>query len=470
MKADHFDLVVIGSGPAGEKGAAQAAYHGRKVAVVERVDGPGGATVRNAGIPTKTLRETALFVSGFRKKELYGVRVHLDPQKTFDQLRARTASVSAAMAEAVARNLQRHGIEFVRGAARLGPGRTVRVTGTEGERTLGADVILIATGSRPFRPPSISFDDPDVLDSETLLEVERPFGSAVIIGGGPVGCEYASVFAALGLEVTLVDAGERLLPMMDGEVSRLLERSFAAAGVEVRAQRSLRSVSREAGKLRVELDDGGALSPDKLLFAAGRVGNVHGLGLEEAGVKLDPRNRVIVDENYRTSVQGIYAAGDVIGPPALASVSMEQARVAICHAFDIRFKLAVDPVPPIAVYTMPEVAGVGMTEEAAQGAGLDYEVGRGWLAQNTRAVIAGDTEGLIKLVFDRQSLRLLGAHVISEEAAELVHQGQAVLNLGGHVDYFIQTTFGVPTWAEAYKYAAYDGLTRVERRAAAARS
>lgn len=460
----RFDLVVIGSGPAGEKGATQAAYHGKRVAIVERAPEPGGAAVSNAGIPTKALRETALYVSGFHKKEIYGVSLHLDPVQTFERLRTRSSAVSAAMSAAVRRNLERHGIELIRGSARLDAGRRVHVCSHDGsERVLDADAVLIATGSRPLRPPAIPFDDPDVVDSEGILALDRPFQSVAIVGAGAVGCEFASIFTALGIGVTLIDISDRALPFLDREISELLVEPFRAAGMDVRLGCRVGAVTRERAGLRVELDGGNVVRPDKLLFAAGRVGNTDGLGLRDAGVEVDERGRVVVDGHYRTTSECIYAAGDVIGAPALSSVSMEQARVAMCHAFDIRFKPAVDPVPPVAAYSIPEGASVGMTEEAARQAGVDYEVGRSWFADNARAVIAGATEGLVKLIFERDSHRLLGAHVISDEAGELIHQGQAVLNHGGRIDYFIHTTFGVPTRTEAYKYAAYDGLTPVER-------
>jgi NAD(P) transhydrogenase len=274
--------------------------------------------------------------------------------------------------------------------------------------------------------------------------------SLVVIGGGAIGCEYASIFSALGSDVTLVDSGPRLLPFMDGEISAALADTFRSFGMT-------------AEGLRVELRDGTVLRPEKLLFAAGRAGNTENLGLEDAGVATDDRGRVVVDERYQTNVPGIYAAGDVIGPPALASVSMEQGRVAACFAFDIPFKKTVDPLAPFGVYSIPEVAMVGHTTESAAAAGLDCESGRSLFEANARAAIQGSTDGMIKLVFTRDEGRLVGVHVLGESATELVHQGQAVISLGGTVDWFIHSTFNVPTLSEAYKYAAYDGLRRIGR-------
>jgi NAD(P) transhydrogenase len=458
-------MVVIGSGPAGEKAAAQAAYFGKRVAIVERSPAPGGAVVQNGEIPSKTLRETALYITGFRRREVYGLGLTLDPDATVRQLRARTATVIETMTDEVRANLDRHAIELVQGEARLGQDRTVHVTLDDGrERALQGHVILIATGSRPLRPESVPFDDPDVYDSETVLDIDRPFASLVVIGGGAVGCEYASIFTALGVEVTLVDSGERLLSFFDAEISELLARAFSRIGMRLVLGGGRALVSRDDDGLKCALASGEEIRPDKVLFASGRVGNVEGLGLEEAGVQVDARHRIVVDEEFRTTAQAVYAAGDVLGPPALASVSMEQGRVAACYALGIPFKETVDPMPPFGVYSVPEAAMVGLTEADAAMQGVDYEVGRGWFAGNTRATIAGATDGLVKLVFRRDTRELLGVHVLGDHAAELIHQGQAVLNYGGTIDYFIHSTFNAPTESEAYKYAAYDGLQRLQRR------
>lgn len=459
---DRFDMVVIGSGPAGEKAAAQAAYFGRRVAVVERSPSPGGAAVGNAVVPSKTLRETALYITGFRRREVYGLGLTLDPEATVAQLRTRTTEVVETMTDAVRRNLERHAVELVRGDARLGSDRTVHVTLDDGrERVLHGDVVLIAAGSRPFHPPSVPFDDPDVHDSETVLDIDRPFASMVVVGGGAVGCEYASIFTALGVEMTLVDAGDRLLSFLDCEISQLVADAFSRMGMRLLLGGGRAALVRDDSGLRCTLASGEEIRPDKVLFASGRVGNTDGLGLENAGIQVDSRNRIVVDETFRTTAESIYAAGDVLGPPALASVSMEQGRVAACHAIGIPFKEIVDPMPPFGVYSVPEAAMVGLTEEGATAEGIDYEVGRGWFAGNTRATISGATDGLVKLVFRREDRKLLGVHVLGDNATELVHQGQAVLHFGGTIDYFIDSTFNMPTESEAYKYAAYDGLQRL---------
>jgi NAD(P) transhydrogenase len=460
---DDFDLIVIGSGPAGEKGAAQAAYFGKRVAIVEREARVGGAPVNSGGLPTKTLRETALYLTGYRKRELYGIGLDLAPDLTLARMRARAAAVSEVAGRLVRANIERHGMTLVHGVARLLPDRTVEVRLSEGTtRILRASVVLIASGSRPFRPREVPFDDPDVHDSDTILTTERMPGSLVVIGGGPVGCEYASIFGALGARVTLVDRADRLMPFLDEEASDQVRACFTDMDVGLRLGSPTADVARVDGQLRVTLADE-TLTADQVLFAAGRSGNTEELGLEAAGVELDARGRVIVDGEYRTAAAGVFAAGDVIGPPALASVSAEQGRVAMCHAFDIPFKETVDPLPPFGIYSIPEVAMVGMTEAAAVAAGIETASGRYHFVTNPRSLIAGTTYGFIKLVFRRDDRRLLGVHIVGEEAAELIHIGQAVLHAGETIDRFIHSTFNIPTRAEAYKYAAYDGLGRLSK-------
>jgi NAD(P) transhydrogenase len=467
VEAEHYDLVVIGSGPAGEKGAAVAAYHGRRVVMVERRPTVGGTAVNTGGIPTKALRDVAVQLGRARRRITDGLTLELDLETMLEQLRIRAGAVSAVMADEVAINLDRHAIEVVHGQARLGPGRTVSVATDAGpSRTLHGDVVLIATGSHPVRPPTIPFDGRTVVDSDEIVALDRPFRSVLVVGAGAVGCEYASIFAAIGMQVCLVDAGPRLLPVLDAEVAGLLRTSLCDAGIDVRLGTTVTSVAHDGDGLVVALSDGTEARVERLLFAAGRAGNTGELGLHEAGVELDGAGRIVVDARFRTTADGVLAAGDVLGPPGLASVSMEQARVAVSHAFGFPLRQAVDRLVPVGIYAIPEVAAVGLTEEQVAAAGLDYEVGRGWMARNTRAVISGDTEGVVKLVFERAGGRLLGVHILGAEASELVHLGQAVIRHGGTIDEFVQTTFNVPTRTDAYKYAAYDGLKHVATRAA----
>ncbi len=469
---ERYDLVVVGSGPAGEKAAVQAAYFGKRVAIVERHELLGGAGVTQAGmIPTKTLREAALYVTGFRKRDIYGVRVELDQREVYSKLRTRTEEVIQTMARAVRQNVDRHRIELVRGAARLaGGGEVIVSTRRGGERRLSGDAIIIATGSRPYHPPGIPFEDPDILDAEEVLEIGDPPNSVVVVGGGAIGCEHASIFTALGAHVTLVDRGERLLSYVDAELSNILARTFTSMGMSLRLGTGTETVERDEKGLRIVLSDGTELRPDKLLVASGRSGNTESLDLAAAGVEMDDRGRIIVDNNFVTSAPGVYAAGDVIGPPALASTAMEQGRVAACHAFDIDFKDMVDPTPPTGVYSIPEIAAVGLTEQEAAAQGIAYLVGRGRFEANSRANIGGSTDGMIKLVFAKSDRTLLGVHILGESATESIHVGQAAMKHGDTIDYFIDTTFNVPTYCEAYKYAAYDGLQRWQESQVEARS
>jgi NAD(P) transhydrogenase len=466
MTADAiaYDLVVVGGGPAGEKAAAQAAFWGKRVAVVDRSPQPGGAMVGGA-VSSKTMREAALYLTGFKQRDAYEVSIDLTPEVAAERLRRRTDAVVQMMTDSAVENMRRHGVDFVRGNASLGPGRSVVVKPTDGgaPRTLAAEAVIITTGSRPFHPPGVPFDGTDVLDSDAAALLDRPLRSLVVVGGGAVGCEFASIFTALGADVTLVDSGARLLPFMDAEIAELLVATFRDMGMRVVQNAGRASAAPTTSGVRVDLGDGETLAAEKVIFATGRVGNTEGLGLEAAGVATDERGRVIVDDRYETTAKGIYAAGDVIGPPALASVSMEQARVAVCWAFDLPLKRDADVLPPYGVYSVPEVAMVGLTEEAATAKGIDHAVGRARFATNTRAAISGATEGMVKLVFARDDLTLLGVHVLGEAATELVHQGQAVIHFGGTIEYFIHSTFNVPTMSEAYKYAAYDGLSQVGR-------
>ena len=461
---ERLDMVVVGAGPAGEKAAAQAAYFGKCVAVVEDAPALGGAMAASA-VTTKAMREAALYLTGFQRRHVYGAGIDLHPQDVIDLLRARAVDVAGSMSQAVMENLARHGIELVAGRARLGPNRTVAVTSEDGrDRYLVADVVLIATGSRPFHPPGIPFEDPDVLDSETARDLDRPMGSLIVVGGGAVACEYASIFMALGAEVTLVDRGARLLPFLDAECSAVVTECFQASGMKVFHETAVAAITRDAEGLSVRTDRGGVLQPQKVILAAGRVGNTEDLGLADIGVETDERGRVRVDDHFQTTAPGIYAAGDVIGPPALASASMEQGRVAACYALGIPFKNTVDPLTPFGVYSIPECAMVGLTEEQAVARGLNYVTGTSKFVDNSRAAIAGTTEGMVKLVVDVDDRRLLGVHIVGEGATELVHQGQAVMHFGGTLDYFIHATFDVPTMSDAYKYAAYDCLQRMAKR------
>ncbi|HET9372950.1 MAG TPA: Si-specific NAD(P)(+) transhydrogenase [Vicinamibacterales bacterium] len=457
MSDARFDLIVIGSGPAGEKAAAQAAYFGKKVAVIEAEPEPGGAAVHTGTLPSKTLRETALYLSGHRSRQLYGVAVELAPDATVRRLIERKNAIAASASASIRHNLARHGVVYVRGRGSFEDDHTVVVDGSSGGRFYG-DHILIATGSRPFRPADIDFEDAAISDSDQILSLAQLPRDLTILGGGVIGCEYACMFAALGVAVTLVDARPEILPFLDAELIARLRQAMGALGVRLVQNVRWRRVAREGAAIVTSLGNGERLATEQLLFTAGRVGNTEGLGLDRIGVTPNTRGYLDVDASYRTSVAHVLAAGDVIGFPALASVSMEQGRVAICRAFGFEYKTAVAAIMPYGIYTIPEVSAVGETVESAREKGIDVVVGRANYRNNARGQITGDLEGLTKLVVERATRRVLGVHAIGERATELVHIGQTAIHLDGTVDLFIDMVFNYPTLAESYKYAAYECL------------
>jgi len=468
---ERFDLIVIGSGPGGEKGAAQAAWFGKKVALIERAPEVGGASVHTGTLPSKTLRETALYLTGFRRRELYGMSVRLDRKKSLRQLVGRLHDVMDRQTRQIRRNLERHGIALYRGQASFeGPGiLRVAAESAAQDRLLSAGVFLIATGSSPMAPPGIDMGDPDVVDSDRILDLDRVPASMTVVGGGVIGTEYACLFAALGTRITLVEGRERLLGGVDEELSTGIQLSLERMGAEILLGDAVESVGRVAGRrtnaLRLRLKSGRRLQADKVLFSAGRRGNTGGLGLEKLGVALTERGHIAVDEHFRTSAANVYAVGDVIGFPALASTSMEQGRVAMCHAFDIPYKRALAAVLPYGIYSIPEVATVGASEQELRKKQAPYEVGRARFENNARGQITGDFEGFVKLLFDPTSRRLLGAHLMGEHATELIHIPMLVMASGGAIDVFLDAVFNFPTLSESFKYAAYDGLQRLAQAA-----
>ena len=463
---ERYDLVVIGSGPAGEKGAAQAAYFGRRVALVEGAAAVGGAGINTGTIPSKTLRETALFFSGLRQRGLYGVDPVIKPDLTVGDFLHREQDVVRALQEVVAENIARHRIDLLHGRAAFEDAHTVRVTPADGSppRLLGADVVLIAVGSVPNRGRDLPTDDPRVYDSDSILRMDRLPRRLGVVGAGVIGCEYACMFAALGIAVLVVDGRGRLLSFLDGELSDRLRLAMERLGVRLALGDGVTGVDCRPDGIGLRLRSGDAVEVDALLVAAGRLGATRGLGLDRIGVPVGDRGHVEVNEHFQTVVPHVYAAGDVIGFPALAATSMEQARVAMCHAFDLRYKTRVAPVFPMAVYTIPEVAGVGETEETCRERGIEHVVGRALYRGNARGQIIGDLAGVLKLVVRADDRRLIGVHALGEQAAELIHVGLMVMQLGGGVDAFIDAVFNYPTLSDAYKYAAYDALGALARR------
>jgi len=466
--SDHFDLVVIGAGPAGEKGAAQAAYFGKTVCIIERSPKPGGAAVNTGTIPSKTLRETALYFSGLRQRGLYGVDLRVKHDITIGDFMFRERAVVEATWSLIDENLKRHHVTTIQGSAKVVDPKTVHVKryGLP-DRVITGGIILVATGSHPQQPTGIEVDGRIVVDSDSLLTLQKIPARMIVIGGGVIGCEYACIFAALGVKVTIVNSKSRLLAHLDAEVGEALRRQITARlGVSVQVNVEVTEIAVEGEHARVALSDESTLYSDVVLFSAGRVGNTAGLGLDSLGVRSNQRGFIQVDKNYRTAVSSIYAAGDVIGFPALASTAMEQARVAVCHAFDLKYKQQVSPVLPYGVWTIPEIATVGESEDALMTRGTTYEVGRSSYRINPRGQILGDTDGFLKLLFDPDDLRVLGVSIVGEGACELIHLAAAVMTFGGTIDYFIQGVFNYPALSDAYKYAAYDGLQALARRRA----
>jgi NAD(P) transhydrogenase len=465
-----YDWLVIGSGPAGEKGAVQAAYFGKKVAVVEKAPKLGGACVNTGTLPSKTLRETAIYLSGWRQREMYGgVSLQLRQGVSVPELMCRQDPVLGTEGGRIQRNLDRHKVDLIDGAATYLDEHTVEIVPAEGApRRITFDASLIAVGSSPYRPPFVPFEDPNVDDSDTILRLDAIPKAMVILGGGVIGCEYASIFSALGTQCTIVEGRDAILGFLDGEINQVLTAQLKKLGCDMVFKKNVVDVSRKGKQLTCTLDDGRVLECERLLFAGGRAGNTMQLGLDAIGAKPDARGLLRCDEHFR--VEGarggrIYAAGDVVGFPALASVAMEQGRVAACHAFDLKYKQKVASQFPYGLYTIPEVSMIGETEESAKKKGIDYEVGKAMYRDNARGQITGDLDGMVKLIFEAKTKKLIGCHILGERATELVHTGQAVMHFEGTIDDFIEQVFNFPTLGELFKYAAYDGLGRLQRRA-----
>ena len=457
-ESEKFDLLIIGCGPAGEKAGAQAAYFGKRVAVIERAGVPGGSCINTGTVPSKTLRESALYFSGLGQRGLYGIDYSLKENLTVHDFMHHEREVVEMERRRILKNLELHKIEYVQGQAMFEDAHTISV-GYEGEtRKLRGEVMLIATGSKPHRPAEISFDDVHTFDSDTFLQMKRIPKSLAVIGGGVIGCEYASIFMALGVKVTLVDGRDKLLPFLDTEISVRLRDRLKELGMEFWFNERPVKVENSASGATLHMKSGKKLETEAALFAAGRRAAVDGLALEKAGLALNDRGYIPVDENYRTSVTSIYAAGDVIGFPALASTSMEQGRVAVCHAFGFQYKQRVASMLPMGIYTIPEISSAGETEDSCKEKKIDYEVGRARYENNARGHIAGDTAGLLKIVFAPDDKKLLGVSIIGESATELIHIGMMALDNGLTINEFIEQVFNYPTLSEMYKYAAYDGL------------
>jgi NAD(P) transhydrogenase len=456
---DSFDLVVIGGGAAGEKGAVQAAYFGKKVALIEKEPVHGGAMVNTGTLPSKTLRETALTLSGFRQRGLDGVDFGLSRQASVKDLLTRLGRVVAEERTRLRANLNRHNVTTFEGAARFVDAHTIGIDRGGTEYKIEAKHVLIATGSRPVRPALFPFDLRSVYDSDEIVNVDEIPKSMLVVGGGVIGCEYACIFATLGTKVTIVETRDSILGFLDEEMIEALTARMTALGIDLRTSTSVTKCEATRDHVALELSPGGRLEADVVLVCAGRQAATASLNLAAAGISAGKRGQLDVDAQFATTVKHISACGDVIGFPSLASTSMEQARVAVVHFFDLGYKKQVARIFPYGIYTIPEVSMAGETEAALREKKVDYVKGVANFGDNARGLIIGE-HGKLKLLFDRTTMKLLGVHCIGEGATELIHVGLLAMMREAGADLFIETCFNYPTLAEAYKYATYDALGR----------
>lgn len=456
----EFDLICLGCGPAGEKAATQAAYFGKRVAIVERCAHPGGAMVNTGTLPSKALRETALLCSAFNRRPLPGTNFRIDRNVSIPKFMARRHLIEQQEHDRIESSIDRHEIAVFHGHGSLADPHTIEVKHEDGTATMiRAKFILISTGSSPLRPKHVPFESPNVVDADGVLTMSRMPESMIIVGGGVIGCEYASIFAEMNVHVTLVHTQEHVLGFVDAECRQRLVDSLAEQGADILVNKSVTAVEVLPDDcVKVKFESGDEAEAQTLLWAAGRSSNTQNIGLETVGVTMGQRGLIVVNEHYQTNVPSIYAAGDVIGFPALAATSMEQGRIAACHMFGQNFKQNLTNLMPIGLYTIPAISYVGMNEEEAVKAGHSVVIGRAFYRSNARGRMLGDEQGLLKCVFDRATQRLLGAHIVGEDATELIHIAQAVIATEGGIEYFINTCFNYPSLAELYKYAAYSAL------------
>ncbi|MBS0360549.1 MAG: Si-specific NAD(P)(+) transhydrogenase [Proteobacteria bacterium] len=461
---NHYDLIVIGSGPAGRRGAIQAAKLNKRVLVVERGRRVGGVSVHTGTIPSKTLRETVLNLSGWRERGFYGAAHRAKQHITAEDLRRRLDITLGHEVDVLDHQFARNGVETIQGVARFTGAHAISVLGSGGMSDYTADKFLIAVGTRPFRPAHIGFDGENVVDSDEILELTRIPRQLVVVGASVIGVEYASIFSALDVKVTLIEPNSVLMPFLDRELADEFLHDLRERGVIVRFGAKVVAADVVGPQhCHLKLTDDRELHADMVLFSAGREGATEGLDLAAAGLETDARGRLAVDkDSFQTAQPHIYAAGDIIGFPSLASTSMEQGRIAACHAFGEPAHRAPEFFP-YGIYSVPEISMIGMSEEQARERGIPYECGVARFRETSRGHIMGINSGFLKMLFALETRRLLGVHIVGEGATELIHIGQAVLNLEGTLDYFVENTFNYPTLAEAYKVAALDAWNRMPR-------
>lgn len=462
MADQNYDLIVIGSGPAGQKAAICAAKLRKRVAIIDRVVMLGGVCVHTGTIPSKSVREAIFQLTGAAVRTFYGSNYRGNSDISLQDLAFRVASIVSRETEVIQAQLRRNRIAIFQGTAHFADPHTIEVNGTSEKVALHGENILIACGTRPARSPDIPFDGKRILDTDEFTSISALPRELIVVGAGVVGLEYASFMAAVGAEVTLIDQRPQILDFVDREIVDALSYHLRQMGATFRLGEKVTRVGIDSQRDRVfaELESGKKVQGDVLLYAVGRQANGDRLNVESAGIQIDPRGKVSVNDDFQTNVPHIYAAGDVIGFPALASTSMEQGRLASCRMFGAPSEHMPERFP-YGIYTIPEISMVGKTEEQLTAARVPYEVGISKFNELAKSMMLGDETGMLKLLFDRNTRQLLGVHIIGQRATEIVHIGQAVLAYGGSIEYFRDTVFNYPTLAEAYKVAALDGLNKL---------
>jgi len=456
-----YDLIVIGSGPGGQRAAIQGAKAGKRVAVIEKQASIGGVCINTGTIPSKTMREAVLHLSGFYNKNFYGTNYNAKENMTMADLNFRVNHVIENEAGVVQNQLQRNGVDVTHGIAQFLDPHHVRAENHTGFSEFEAEYVVIATGTKPATNPKVSINGRNIINSDQILSMPHIPKTLIVVGGGVIGVEYACMFATLGVRVIIVEKRPRLLEFADTEMVEALSYHMRDQRATLRLNEEVEAVEElPDGKVAANLVSKKRIVGDALLYAVGRSGNIDALNLKAAGVESDDRGRIKVDENYRTTQSNIFAVGDVIGFPSLASVSMEQGRIAAARAFNL--DVHTDPAGyPYGIYTIPQISFIGKTEEQLTDADVPYEVGVSYFREIARGQITGQIDGRLKLLFHRETLELLGVHIFGEGATELLHIGQAVFLLKGKITYFVNTVFNYPTLAECYKAAAFNGLNRL---------
>lgn len=456
-----YDIVIIGSGPAGHKAAIAASKLGKRVAIIERnFRGMGGVCLHKGTIPSKTMREAILYLTGYRHRDVYSKWYRRKRRITMQDLRLKLADVAEHELEIIHDQLERNGVEIFIGEASFVSPHEVEVDCETGRKQLYGDHILVATGTKPSRPPHIPFDGKTIFDSDEIIDLKEIPRSMIVVGGGVIGIEYAIMFATLGVEVTVLDGRERLLEFCDREIIDALIHHARSLGMVFRMGEEVVGIERFSDTMAaVQTESGKRLVADSVLYTVGRVGDADELNFKAAGLEPDERGRLWCNEEHQTWVPHIYGAGDIVGFPALASVSMEQGRRVVCNAFNEPFE-AFD-LMPYGLFTIPEISMVGKTEQQLTDEHIPYEVGAARYREIARGQISGDRDGMLKILFHRETLKILGIHAIGEAATEIVHIGQTVMSLGGTIEYFRNAVFNYPTMAECYKVAAFDAFEKM---------